>query len=246
MQHSGKGWLSVVKSCLRAAGIQMSRISPYTDDLAALGAMLRGANVDLILDVGANVGQYAKACFANGYEGRIVSFEPLSQPREALLKEAADYANWDVAEHCALGAEEGVITIGVAEDSEASSILCPSAEHLKYSDRARRTLGEVVRIERLDCIAKQQIADSKSPFLKVDVQGFEDQVLLGAKNIIPDLSGLQIELSLLPLYDGQKLFPEMLAMINSMGFTLHRLIPAWIDRKTGRWLQVDGIFFRID
>jgi hypothetical protein len=46
------------------------------------------------------------------------------------------------------------------------------------------------------------------------------------------------------MYEGQKLFPEMLATIHSLGFTLYRLIPVVVDHKIGRWLQADGIFFR--
>jgi hypothetical protein len=60
--------------------------------------MLNHARVDLLLDVGANVGQYAMRRIETGYSGRIVSFEPLSGPRAALEKEAAGHPNWSIAE----------------------------------------------------------------------------------------------------------------------------------------------------
>lgn len=206
--------------------------------------MLKHADVDLLLDVGANVGQYAKERFANGYTGRIVSFEPLSGPRSILAREAAGYTNWEIAGQCALGDHEGTVTLHVAEDSEASSVLHATKSHLQYSSHAVEVGTEVVAMARLDRVAQPFLAKGQSPFLKIDVQGFEEQVLQGSTMILPKLVGLQIELSFLAMYDGQKLFPEMLSMINSMGFTLHRMFPAWIEHQTGRWLQADGIFFR--
>jgi FkbM family methyltransferase len=234
----------LVHSVLRAAGIQASRISPYTNDQAALVAMLKHAGVDLILDVGANVGQYAQERFATGYIGRIVSFEPLSQPRSVLLREAAGFPNWDIAEQCALGDRDGAVTLHIAEDTEASSVLNATKSHLQYSSHAAAVGTEIVAMARLDRVAQPFLEKCQAPFLKVDVQGFEDQVLQGSTMILPKLVGLQIELSLVAMYDGQKVFPEMLSMISAMGFTLHRMIPAWIEQKTGRWLQADGIFFR--
>jgi len=236
--------LSFLRSGLRSLGIQASRISPYTNDKAAVTAMLDHAGVDLLFDVGANIGQYAKERFANGYKGKIVSFEPLSAARGILKKEMAAFPNWALAEQCALGAAEGTVTMHISENSQASSILAATSEHLAYAPKAVEVGNEVVRLERLDRVAASYIGEARKPFLKIDVQGFEEQVLLGASEIIPKLVGLQLELSLVSMYKNQKLFPEMLAFISGMGFTLYRMIPAWIDQQTGRWLQADGIFYR--
>lgn len=244
MQGSISPSRSLLRSMLRSVGIQASRISPYTNDKAALSAMLKQAGVDLILDVGANIGQYARERFASGYTGQIVSFEPLSSARKTLLKAAAASPNWHVVDQCALGDQAGTVTINVAEDSEASSVLAPSNNHLEHSSHAAPVATEVVPIFRLDEIARPYVEKSQSPFLKVDVQGFEEPVLRGATDILPRLVGLQIELSFVAMYNGQKLFPEMFALINGLGFTLHRMIPAWIENDTGRWLQADGLFFR--
>lgn len=233
-----------IRSLVKLAGLQVTRISPYTNDKAALAAMLKSAGVDLILDVGANIGQYAKERFAFGYEGRIVSFEPLSGPRNLLRREAAKVPRWVIADRCALGDDNGTVTLHVAGDSEASSVLLATNSHLQYSTHAAEVSTEVVPMVRLDEAAKPFLKESQSPFLKIDVQGFEDRVLFGAQSIIPKLVGLQIELSLVRMYEGQKLFPEMLSRINDMGFNLHRMVPAWIEKQTGRWLQADGLFFR--
>jgi hypothetical protein len=99
-------------------------------------------------------------------------------------------------------------------------------------------------MERLDRVARGLVEASRAPFLKIDVQGFEKRVLDGTTSILPRLVGLQVELSFVPAYHGQELFPEMLALIDAMGFTAWRFIPVWVDHKTGRWLQADGVFFR--
>jgi FkbM family methyltransferase len=236
-----KKWMHTI---LRLGGIQVSRISPYTNDEVALSAMLNHARVDLLLDVGANVGQYAIRRFETGYAGRIVSFEPLSGPRAALEKKAAGHPSWCIAEQCALGDMEGSVTMQISDNSEASSLLSATDAHLRYSPHAAAVASEVVKMERLDRVAGGLVEASRSPFLKIDVQGFEKQVLDGTTSILPRLVGLQVELSFMPAYQGQELFPKMLSKINAMGFTVWRFIPAWVDHKTGRWLQADGVFFR--
>jgi FkbM family methyltransferase len=241
LMHSPKKWM---KSLLARAGFQVSRISPYTDDSTALSTMFKHAHVDLVLDVGANIGQYAKNVIATGYTGRIVSFEPMSSARAELLSQAAAYPKWEVADQCALGDHQDTVTMHIAENSVASSILSATNAHLQYSPHAVQVAKEVVPMERLDLLAQPFIEKSQNPFLKIDVQGFEDQVLRGSTKILPKLVGLQVELSLIPIYEGQKLFPEMVSLITDMGFVLHRMMPEWIDQKTGRWWQADGVFFR--
>jgi hypothetical protein len=84
-------------------------------------------------------------------------------------------------------------------------------------------------------------------FLKIDVQGFEKQVLAGAKSTIDDhCVGMQLELSFMPLYEGSMLIREALDLVYSLGFTLTGLLPCFMDARNGRMLQADGVFFRED
>jgi FkbM family methyltransferase len=162
-----------------------------------------------------------------------------------LLRQAAAHPNWEVAGQYALGDRRDTVELHIAENSIASSILAPTNIHLQHSPHAVQVATEVVPMDRLDHLAQPFVEKSQNPFLKIDVQGFEEQVLRGATKILPKLVGLQVELSFLPIYEGQKLFPEMFSFISDMGFVLHRMMPAWVDKKTGQWLQADGIFFRV-
>jgi hypothetical protein len=81
-------------------------------------------------------------------------------------------------------------------------------------------------------------------FLKIDTQGYEDRVLRGAVELLPRAVGLQLEMSLVSLYEGQRRFDEMYVELVGKGFELWSMSPAFVDPRSGRLLQVDATFFR--
>lgn len=78
--------------------------------------------------------------------------------------------------------------------------------------------------------------------MKIDVQGFERQVLAGATEILPQVKGIQLELSLVPLYESQPIYREMIKFLEKLGYELYALVPGFTEHKTGKLLQMDGIF----
>ena len=82
--------------------------------------------------------------------------------------------------------------------------------------------------------------------LKVDVQGAEDKVLDGAKQIMDCFSLIQLELSLVSLYENQILFMEMLERMINQGFQLWSLHPNFYEPHSGRLLQFDACFVRTE
>ena len=80
--------------------------------------------------------------------------------------------------------------------------------------------------------------------LKIDSQGYEDLILDGAKEFLNKVVGVQIELSLLELYDGQMLFDKMYKKMSDMGYVLMHISPSFVSPKTGQLLQFDGLFFK--
>jgi len=205
--------------------------------------LLKSYNIDLVLDVGANIGQTANFFLRSDYKGKLVSFEPLSSAYERLKKMSKNNPNWEIAEKCAIGDRDGEIEINISNNSQSSSVLPMLKNHIEAVPDSFYVGTEKVKLFRLDTIAPQYTRNSHAVFLKIDVQGFEENVLDGCSEIMPKIKGIQIELSFIPLYEGQKLFIDLFEKIQKMGFDLYKLLPVVLDRK-GRILQADCIFFR--
>jgi len=208
---------------------------------------LTSRKVDVVLDVGANSGQYASSLREAGFEGRIVSFEPLSGPFALLQRNASRDPLWDCRQ-CALGNYEGTITINVAGNAGGSSSALPMLKsHQDVLPSANYIGTEDVKIHRLDAVVPEILEPNDVAFLKVDVQGLEEQVIAGGEATANDRCvGMQVELSLVPLYEGGMLIREAIELVHSLGFTLTELVPCFIDVRNGRVLQADGIFFRAE
>lgn len=103
---------------------------------------------------------------------------------------------------------------------------------------------EIVKINKLDDIFDKIYNDDKNIFLKIDTQGFEKAVLEGAKNSLKHVKGIQLEMSLNPLYENATDFFEMYNYIKSKGFELYSIENGFYNSKTGQLNEVEGIFFR--
>lgn len=205
--------------------------------------LLRHFKVDLILDIGADTGEYVQKLRRYGYAGRVVSFEPLPDSFAKLRQSAAADPLWEVI-HLALGDRDGRATLNVAANSHSSSVRDMLPTHLEAAPHSAYVGIEVVPTRRLDSVLDEVRGEARSIYLKIDVQGAEREVLAGAAGVMPRIVGVQMELSLVPLYDGQALLPELLELMRRHGFTLMSLEPGFADERTGQLLQVDGIFFR--
>ena len=235
----------VVRGLLRNIfGLEVRRLKSISTPEAQMVASLRKFDIDLVLDVGANTGQFASDLRHCGYAGRIVSFEPLSQAHSELLRNSAGDPMWEAFPRCALGDQEGEIEINIAGNSESSSILPMLELHRSTAPEAIYQGKEIVPIKTLDAVAGQYLKDARAPFLKIDTQGFEWQVLDGARDILPHIKGISVELSLVPLYEGQHLWREGIDRLEAAGFTLWSFKPAFTDLSQGRILQMDGVFYR--
>lgn len=234
----------LVRKALRRVGWELARFRPESCEWAQLMCMLSAHGVDTVLDVGANTGQYAKNLRDAGFKGRIVSFEPTSGAHSQLCRVARNDPLWTVAERTAIGDWDGQTQIHVANNSVSSSLLPMLASLRAAAPESGFVATEAVPVARLDSVAVRFLKDDKSTFIKIDVQGFEKKVLEGASNLLKRTVGLQLELSLTPLYEGEMLFQPMLEYLRTIDFELWALIPVFVDRRNGRLLQVDAVFFR--
>ena len=97
---------------------------------------------------------------------------------------------------------------------------------------------------RLDSIADKYLDANSQLFLKIDTQGYEWQVLDGAIETLKRAKGVLCEVSLVPLYEGQKVWLDVIGRLESEGFLLWALQKGFVDHRTGQSLQMDAIFLR--
>jgi len=196
--------------------------------------------------VGANIGQFASELLDNQFKGEIISFEPLADAHIQLILNSKKYDNWKIFERTAIGNSEGEIKINISQNSVSSSILNISNVHLNASNKSAYVGSELTKITKLDNIYNNgsELID-KSVFLKIDTQGFEWEVLLGASNMINNVKGILCELSFDNLYDGQKNWLEIIDFLEKRGFRLWSIQYGLTDKNSGRTLQCDAIFYKI-
>lgn len=235
-----------VKSSIQAIGLDLHRLSPSQNPFFQLRKGLEKFSVDLVFDIGANTGQFATELRSIGYKGRIVSFEPLSDAHKKLNQEADRVSWWQVHPKIAIGDFDGEIEINVAGNSVSSSVLPMLEAHATAAVKSAYISTDKVAIARLDSIASNYLSGKENYFIKIDTQGFEWQVLDGAQETLANAQGVLCELSLVPLYEGQRLWLEMIERLNSQGFSLWAIQKGFTDPRDGRTLQVDAIFFRLN
>jgi FkbM family methyltransferase len=221
--------------------IQIKKFPPL--DWRRRIALIRNQNINIIMDIGANTGQYGMELRKIGYSGEIISFEPLTQAFKRLSEISSRDEHWRVYNY-ALGDNDGEATINISKNSASSSILDILPFHYENAENAEYMSREPVKLYKLDTIFDNHYQIGDKIFVKIDTQGYEKRVLEGALNSIPKIAGFQIELSLVPLYKDSPLFFELIEYLNSLGFSLFSVENGFYEEKTGRLLQLDGIFFR--
>ena len=200
--------------------------------------------IDTVLDVGANVGQYATMLRRAGFAGRILSCEPLTGAFGELASRADGDARWQTL-HTAVGAEPGTVSIHVSENSFSSSIRDRTDAHLDNAPGSHYIATEEVPVTTVAGLVDTHGVDPARCLLKIDTQGYEGEVLRGAGELVGRVQAIQLEMSFVELYAGQLLYDDLMAAMVAAGYRLHTLDPGF-SAADGRLLQVDGLFVRAD
>ena len=224
------------------AGFDICKFTPSNHPIARSRRLFQTNNIDVVLDIGANTGQFADHVRNKvGYSKRILSFEPLSSAFKILKKNAENDPRWEVF-NFAIGSIEGRNEINIASNSFCSSLLNASTLLIQSLPGFEYVGKELVEIKTLDSILPGLCNSADNIYLKIDTQGFENEVLKGANQSLKYIDFVQMELSLNPLYEGETLFNDMCIKMAKMGYSMIGIEPVYSDRNTGQLLQVDGIF----
>lgn len=204
--------------------------------------------VDCVFDVGANVGQYATMLREKvGYKGLVVSFEPNPDVAAGLARKAAGQSKW-VVEELAIGASDGKAEFNVMKSTTFSSLSAPRHDEVDLFTKMNKVTNTVtVRTENLATTVdrlRAQFGFSR-PFLKLDTQGFDVQIVTSARETVKTFVGLQSELAIKKLYTDSVDFREAITIYEDCGFELSALVPNNAGHFP-RLVEVDCIMVRSD
>ena len=203
---------------------------PQLDPDDRLRMLFARLGVDLVIDVGANLGQFVHG-IRRFYHGDVVSFEPNPAIHAALAPSVAADPRW----HCsalALGRADGQATLHVCPSHDFSSLLEPNAYCVRrFGHEAAAERRVKVPVRRLDhALASMGVAwQGRRVFLKMDTQGFDLDVFAGVGACLDAVVGMLSELSLIPLYAGMPHWLQGLAVYESSGFAVAELYPVTRD-----------------
>jgi FkbM family methyltransferase len=226
-------------------GYDICRFDRTSHPLARRKHILENYEIDTVLDIGANSGQFAHELREDiGYAGRIISFEPLHEAFKSLEAHAKGDQRWEIF-NIAIGDVEEKREINISGNSLSSSLLDILPAHLNAAPDSKYIGKEVINVRRLDSIFEQVCKNARNIYMKIDTQGFESKVLRGAAMSLSRIDTIQMEMSLVPLYGTELLFDEMCILMREKGYTLMAIENGFSVPGTAQLLQIDGIFRRL-
>jgi len=226
---------------LHSRGVAVKRFHSMPE--ARRTRILASRGVDVVFDVGANFGQYASFLRSAGYTGRIVSFEPVSATYAKLAERSSGDAGWD-AHQVAVAATPGTLEMNVTANLSFSSPLRPrigTAEQLDRDAALIRT--ETAQADTLDNLVARLVGPNETIAVKMDVQGYETAVLDGGPETISRAQVVELELTVVPTYEGETLAPALLARMFDSGFRLG-MVDNVMQDEDGTAFAIDGVFVR--
>ncbi len=199
-------------------------------------------NIDTIFDIGANVGQYAEKIFSIGYKNQIHSFEPVSINFEALkrIKNATSY-HWSLHQ-TAIGSKDERLNINIASNSACSSF----NENIQKEmlSMGFKVNQETVQVTSLDDYIRVHNLDFKNSYIKIDVENFEKEVLLGAKDTLDKALAVEVEARFIYYAKDQWLIGDIISYLHQFEFVPFQFYEPVKDISTAIWYGCDLIFIK--
>ena len=248
LKKSAKGAVNQLVNRLGYVTFQKENLAsfPLSKHLADLFDLYR---IDCVFDVGGNEGSYGSLLRERvGYQGTILSVEPVPEHAERLRARAAGDRNW-IVRQVALGAQPGELAMNVTRHGVFSSFLTPDNSRMSdfagQNDVLRTEPVEVMTFEALLAWARAAGVTAGNVYLKLDTQGYDLEVLKGAGTALAAVRALQTEMSVQPIYRGMPDYRAALDYIESLGFVLSGIFPVTLDQRM-RLIEYDCIMVRQD
>ncbi|MFT6802525.1 MAG: FkbM family methyltransferase [Salibacteraceae bacterium] len=201
-------------------------------------------DLDLIIDVGANQGQFSIASSKCFPKADIYAFEPSKKTFNKLTKNTKEISNLHLF-NCALGNSSGTITFFENDYSHASSILKISKTQVDNQPATRNVTESTVDIKKLDEVDINFGTENRlKVLLKLDVQGYEKNVLEGSLNILEKVDFILFESSFVQMYDNEPLFNELNDFLTNQNFKFIKPL-GFFKSKDGDILQMDALYSKV-
>jgi FkbM family methyltransferase len=221
-------------------GVEYYRFFPRPEDRHK---WIQGMGIKTILDVGAHTGESALQFHEIFPQAMIYSFEPLhecfklleSQLRGNPLHKCFNFA---------IGDAPGKSIIHRSGYSPSSSLLAMGEVHKRAYPFSAKGTSEPIEVRTLDGLAGDILLE-REILLKIDTQGYEKHVLLGASDILKHVKLIILETSFAELYERQPRFPEIYQMLAERGFEYRGSWDQFHNPKDGLPIQQDGIFVNV-
>lgn len=194
-----------------------------------------------IIDGGANKGQFTRAAAELYPDATIYVIEALPELAVELRSVLRDLPKVEIMEY-ALGQTDGITEFHRNSYSHASSALPITSRHRIEFPESKETDEITVEMRTLDTLfAGKRL--SGPTLLKLDLQGFEGQAILGATELLQQVDYVLIEMSFEEMYEGQASFDEMNQLLRSMNFVFDFPID-FLSGKSGGIIQMDSVYVR--
>ena len=227
----------LIRKMIRNAGFNR-RIAPNFFEV------IQANKVDIVLDIGANDGGYGLELRDSGYTGRIHSFEPSPSAFNRLSAIIGKDSLWN-AEQCGVGQHPGTLELNVSKADVFSSFKAlndfgQTSQNAKVVDTVK---AKVVRLD--DYLTKNPELMGR-PYLKIDTQGFEREVLEGLGNMLHEMVAIQVETSLINSYVGETDWLESILFMRDAGFEVATMVCNSSISSKARVREFDIVYVRND
>lgn len=226
---------------------QISKVYSYSKiyyECIWLNNFLNNNSINLVLDIGANSGQYALSLRRFGYKKKIISFEPGLDAYLKLIKNAKNDTKWNIYEKVGLGNKRNKIKLNISKNSVSSSYKNIKKLHLINQPNSKYIKTEQTKIIKLDDVFSKFYKKNENIMLKIDTQGYEWEVLQGSKKSLRKINAIQLELSFEDLYQDQNNWLNILKFLENNNFRVFKIIDGFKNKKNGQVFQSD--FFLVN